>query len=174
MKKSLLLFLFSLNVFLLWAQKPPAVQIQAYYRETLPGAAPNEVIDESGNVVERSQERQVTYFIYFIQPPVYKIKPAALWIEGKAHKFFLDTVKSTPIILHNSSVNAKKAGDTLIAKTNRKVLQLLPQAKLDIKPSIAIASKMKNSQLIIEYSYNGKKYYSAIKQIKRLPSLALQ
>ena len=174
MKKSILIFVFSLNVLLLVAQKPPAIQIHAYYRETLPGAAPNEVIDETGKAVVRAEERQVTYFIYFIQPAGYKIKPAAVWLEGKAHKFSLDTIKSTPIILHNSSINAGKAGDTLIKKTTRKVLQILPQTDVDIKPSTAIAQKMKTNQLIIEYFYNGKKYYSTIKQIKRLPSLALQ
>ena len=174
MKKSLIVFLFSMNVLFLFAQKQPYAQIHAYYRETLPGAIPREVVDENGNSVTHSKKRQGTYFIYFSHHAHYKVKPSAIWIDGKAYKFTSDAIQSTPVVLNNPSPNGEKAIDTLVPKTQKKVVKIIPQGELTIKPPASAAKKIKSNQLVIEYSYNGKKYFSEIKEIKRLPSLALQ
>lgn len=154
-----------------YAQKKCGVsQAYAYQRATLPGTITT-VIDETGTVKERPRKPKITYFIYLETKPSELIQPSLIWINGKAYKLKTEKI-TTPVLVPR--IDAVKSVDTLVKETSNNVIRIQPVEEASVRPSNAVAKKIKNSQIVIEYVRKSKKQYYTIDRIKTLTPLAMQ
>lgn len=79
-----------------------------------------------------------------------------IWINGK-ERFFDFSITPSPVLVEKSFALKNKTFDTLVPVTANEVLEL--NVKQEKENGIAMPLKMKNYELLIEYSWQGKKFY---------------
>lgn len=153
--------LFSISTF---AQVEGASKLYGYRQEVMPGTIR---VDENGNQI-RPQPRY-NYFIYLASST--KVVPTEIWIDGKAFKVGVNTVAETPVKYKNPTSTEK--AKTLVPKTTRRVLQLLPMGELTETSTKGKTMSAKN-ELVVIYKGGSKTYYKALSNFTMLDILAMQ
>ena len=149
----------------------PIVKGYAYLRESTPGIVPK-VVGEDGKESIQSDTKVQSYQLFIEYKKSTTIKPNKIWIKGVAYKVRVENVASTPLLFKTNTVGNTYLTDTLVTKTNNKVMQLLPDGELKPLPK----SKPKNAtdNIIVEYSYKGKTYRYTFKEIIKITPQILQ
>ena len=175
MKKAIAIVCLILSGATLSAQdKCPIVKGYAYQRTTLPGTIPKGVVDEQGREVKRPAKHMVTQYFYLETRPGESFDLQRIWVKGKPYEVKMKTVEQTPVLIAKTSVGSKYRSDTLVKQTRNNVMKLNVQQPIDMKAGSKLARKIKRSDIVVEYSWNGKVLYFEIDTIKILEPLALQ
>ena len=170
MKRNLLLLTAVLLGFMAYSQ--PAITIQAYKQNVLPGMVPKGVTNEEGTPTERGNGASVQYYIYLLQAKTDSITPLQVWINKQAYKITTERVPKTPVIVTNRMIPNKPTHTTLVPKTSKKVVQWVPAGKIQQQtPAAGAKNLMQTSELVISYRYKGKIYYKGVKELKELEPL---
>jgi len=145
----------------------PALKIYAYSQATNGGMKPSEIAGENGEKINVGVRPGVNYLLYFSYSGSASVTITGVWINQKAYNVKPEWIKNTPIEIaeNNADENSKKI--TLVPGTKNKVLQLTLKSAIE-KPGILTGSKKKavsESELVVSYTVNGKKYFKAVKKI---------
>jgi hypothetical protein len=145
----------------------------AYSREILHAVRPTIIADENGNTAERVSQPSVQYFIYIVTAAKKAVTVKSVWADRQSFSFTQEKI-NTPVLIQNETPPGK-ATDTLVAFTKKSVWQLqLKDVKKEHTKKRAPGQLINKNALVIEYDCNGKAYLLTIKEIKKLPSIALQ
>ena len=171
MKKQLLstILFFSLSGVL--AQNTPIIKVYAYSQAVLQGAKPSGAIEEGGKEIKVVADKRLNYFFYAEQKKSTVITIVSIWIKGKNYSAKASLVSNTPVVLKSDD----PSGSTeLVPKSANKIILITPggEKMTTQKPSISIGRSISTSELIIVYKSKGKTYYSEVKKIKELKTVA--
>ena len=177
MKKSTLFFtaytIISLS--LLSQTKTPVIKIYAYAQSVVPGVNPNsKAIDESGTEIKVKPRSRVNYLIYLEQRKSASIQPVNIWMKDKMYIIKYEEVNETPVELSSSNLLKDKKKMELVPKTENEILKLTITGEVHDKgkSSSTLQKLISKNDLVISYSWKGKTYYAALKNIKMLEPLA--
>jgi hypothetical protein len=147
------------------AQTEGASRLYGYVQKQTPGTIR---VDDNGN--ERPRQPQYNYFIYLASAS--KVHPTEIWINGEPHSL---TVTQTPSPVQYTNPNSGQTKpQTLVPKTDRKVLQLTPSAagiEHHFAKTVTLASK---NQVVVLYRVNDKWYYKTLSKLKELSPVMMQ
>jgi len=138
----------------------PSVKLYGYSQVSTPGMVPQRDIpnENGGTVKTRIYDSIISFFIYTRASVA--IRPSQVYLNGKWQSATSLAISSTPV---KSEQPVKK---TLVPSTKLKVLQLLPG---DLVSNMTISSSLKKmmavNELIVAYTWKGKKYYVPLKKI---------
>jgi len=172
MKKSGIIILLIVSSLGLYSQtKTSLIKGYAYERESTPGIIPK-TIGEDGKETTRPIPRIKSYQLFLEYKKGTTIKPTKVWINGVAYRVRTENISTTPVLFKTNTVGDLYDTDTLVNKTNNKVIQLFTDGELKPVPK----SKPKNAagNIIVEYSYKGKTYQYKFKEIKKIAPQILQ
>ena len=165
---TILLFSISTGVF---AQNNPIIKVYAYSQAVLQGAKPSDDIEEGGKEIKAVADKKLNYFFYAEQKKSTVITIVSVWIKGKNYSAKASLVSKTPVVLKSDD----PSGNTeLVPKSTNKIILITPGGeKISTqKPSASIGKPISASELIIVYKWKGKTYYSEVKKIKELKTVA--
>ncbi len=165
MKKGLILFGILIGE-VVTAQ--PALKLYAYSQVFTPGMVPQrDIPGENGSKPVNRPISVVNYYIYLSMSPSVAIQPVEIWVRG--HGFNIKKIFSvkTPVVAEGPE---KKV---LVRGTRQKVQQIGLGDSLVITAgsSAALQKRMRNADLVLAYSWNGKTWYGSLKKIITLPPL---
>lgn len=169
------ILLFTLAYFLsagVQAQVSPLLKAHAYIRHSTPGAVPKVVAREEGSPIKKTATVLVNYSIYIEVKKGSSITINRLWIDGQAFKARKETILETPVVFKQQAIGNQYQTDTLVPKTRNLVWKLVQDGMQNTVSKVP--EKSKGNDLLIEYSWKGKKYYYVVKEWKKLPPLVLQ
>lgn len=140
----------------------PSIKLYGYSQKFVPGMArQNDAPDENGGQPIAQPFVKTNYYIYLSSFPSTVITPIAIWIAGK-----WDTITSASIV--KTPVKTDIPGEK----------QLVPATKLTVKQisigdtlhkpmfsSPTLEKMMKENELIIYYTWKGKKYFAKLKKL---------
>ena len=175
MKQKILPALFITLIFCSALFAQPVVKIYAYSQETTPGMKRSDVIEEGGEKIKNDAKSPVAYHLYFTYSGSAAVKITGAWINKKAYNVKTDVVKKTPVVIPENNAIEQSKNITLVPKTKNKVLQVNLASLMNDAGSLTGAKKkaVEESELVISYMVNGKKYYKAVKKITMLkPAIA--
>lgn len=168
MKKNLLVLTFLAIGLHVYCQ--PAVKIFAFEQENLPGTIPSGVKDENGNSRKKAAAKR-NYFIYLSFKKTYNIIPVQIFIKGKAFLIQTNDLQKTPVEYVNNTVPAEKM--ILVPKTTNKVLEIkVGETSIQGNKNSYIQKSANKNDIAIAYLWNKKKYFIALKKLKKLESKA--
>jgi hypothetical protein len=166
MKKKLLIFIFLAAGITLYGQ--PAVRIFAFAQESSPGTIPAGVKDENGDPVKKAAAKEI-YFVFLSFRKTHVIKPVQLFIKSQAYMIQATKIRKTPVEYADNSIPNKPEKDILIAKTSNKVIELSVGEKAVPKKKSSYVQKLtKSIDVVVSFFWNKKKYFIALKKIKKL------
>jgi hypothetical protein len=145
----------------------PVVKIYAYSQTTNGGMKPSDVVGENGEKIKAEIKSPVSYLLYFTYSGSVPVKITGAWINQKAYNIKAESIKKTPVTIPENNAIENSKTITLVPKTTNKVLQLSLASGMDNPGSLSGDRKkaVKESELVITYTVNGKKYYKAVKKI---------
>ena len=168
MKKKLLVLTFLAIGLHVYCQ--PVVKIFAFEQENLPGTIPSGVKDENGNPQKKDAAKK-NYFIYLSFKKTYDITPVQIFIKGKAFLIQANVLQKTPVEYVNNTIPAEKM--ILVPKTTNKVLKIkVSEISMQDKKNAYIQKLSNKNDIVIAYLWNKKKYFIALKKLKKLESKA--
>jgi hypothetical protein len=140
----------------------PSVKLYGYSQSQLPGMVPK---GSAGN----GAKTEIS--IYFQSKSAYKVKPLALWVNGKSQAFTLTAVE-IPVVQINKTIPSNQVKTILVPANGFKTTGFYGlKAKTATIP--AAAKKLIGSNaVVIQYEWKGKKYYKALKKLTVLEPLA--
>ena len=143
----------------------PSLKLYGYSQVTTPGMIRVEE-PENGGVKTKAPLFFTNYYIFIASAKSVNIQPLEIWVDGKWRKTGnLETV-TTP---YYSGGPERKL---LVARTKLKVKKLNTGDTLStLKPSATLRKMMKDNELILSYSWKGKKYYAALKKLTVLEKI---
>jgi hypothetical protein len=98
--------------------QPPAIEVMAYSRSTIPGIPP-----EKSDAPAANNPFPVKYFIYVIVKKGTPVFDAAVCLKGQSYSATLERVSSPVVVPHDPNVPTDRK-DTLVPKTQDDVYQL--------------------------------------------------
>jgi hypothetical protein len=133
---------------------------------------PSGTIDETGKEIKEVAEKKLNYYIYAEQKKSTIITIVSIWVKGKNYSTKASLVSKTPVEV--KSDDPSSGNTVLVPKSNNKVILITPgsEKKTMQKPSAYLSKALSSSEVIIVYKWNGKIYYSEIKKIKELKTVA--
>lgn len=149
--------------------KTPALKAYAYLRESAPGIIPK-VVNEQGKEVNTGPTAIQSYQFFIEYTQSYNIKPLRIWIDGMAYTVKTERIAQTPYTFSRPGVGSNTEVDTLVRKTNKQVIRLVPDKVL---PHVSAAG-INTSYPVLEYYFNKKKYRFIFKDIRKLSPMILQ
>ena len=175
MKEILLLLGFIFIFSALKAQTRNDVKIYGYIQPVSRGAAPDINIDEAGNVAPKSYKQGSNYFIYISGPASTRLYPIEMWLKGKQYSAKPEAVNKTPVQMGDPALRDSHNIITLVPKTTKKVMMLVPGNTVIQSKSLAIAkSKARTNELVVVYKMSGKLYYALLKELNVLERASMQ
>ncbi|MFN2439942.1 MAG: hypothetical protein ABR503_12135 [Chitinophagaceae bacterium] len=173
--KYLLLFSFVFIFSFVKAQTRTDVKIYGYIQPVSSGVSPPVAIDEEGNVSSRGIKRGSNYFIYLTGPASVRIYPIEMWVNGEPYSAKPETINKTPIEKADPSFPDGPKKITLVPKTTKKVMMLVPGTASFTNKSLANAKSLaKTNELVVVYKMNGKLYYSLLKKLQTIERADMQ
>lgn len=145
----------------------PSLQVKAYQRIILRGAAPSVEIEVGG--VEKSATilpPPTEFFIYLIASKASDIKLNQVWIKQESYEATLNRVSKKPVVLING-----KHTDTLVGNIRENVWQININQKMNPseKPKKNFAGSVLNNELVLRLSdAKGNAYIRTVKYITTL------
>ena len=170
--KKIIFLIFVLTSFSAISQ--PAIKIFAYSQAVSPGIVPKGVADENGKTITTKKEIAVNYYIFASYNKSVKINIEEIWIKGKFFNPVVKSVDSTPVLNINETIPGNTVKEVLVPATTKKVISLKP-GQLIKNHTIQVSTfrnLAKHSELIVSYSYKGRKFIIGIKKIKVLEPVA--
>lgn len=143
------------------------VKLYGYSQEVTPGMVPQRDIPDENNGGRVLKTPAVTTFYYVYTRTSVLIQPDEIWIGGKWHVATTKLVKATPVV---TEYPAKK---TLVPFTKLKV-QLIERGDTLTNTAFitpALKKMMTANELIISYTWKGKKNYAALKKLTVLETI---
>jgi hypothetical protein len=140
----------------------PAVKLYGYSQVFVPGMVPqHDIPGEGGGNAPKKTYVVTNYYLFMAANPTAIIWPQEIWIDGKGFKVTGPQVVKTPVIVEFPE---KK---TLVAATKLKVMQLALGDSLPAspKPTLTLRKLLAGNQLVIVYSWKGKRHYAVIKKL---------
>ncbi len=175
MKQTLLLLAATLIFSITKAQTRKDVKIYGYIQPVSRGVAPETNIDEAGNLKSKGVKPGINYFIYITGPASTRIYPIEMWLRGEQYSAKPETVNKTPVQLADPALPNGPNLITLVPKTSKKVMMLIPGNAVTPGKSLAIAkSKAKTNELVVVYKMNGKLYYSLLENLNMIETATMQ
>jgi hypothetical protein len=175
MKQSLLILALIFIFLISKAQTRSDVKIYGYIQPVSRGVAPDTNIDEAGNVKPKSVKPGSNYFIYITGPASTRIYPVEMWVKGKQYSAKSETVYKTPVQLADPAMPDGPNLITLVPKTTKKVMMLVPGNFVNQGKSLAIAkSKAKTNELVVVYKMNGKFHYALLEKLNIIERASMQ
>ena len=172
MKQKLLLTILFFSICTgVFAQNTPIINVYAYSQAVLQGAKPSGTIEEGGKEIKTVAEKKLNYFFYAEQKKSTVINIVSIWIKGKNYSAAANLVSKTPVEMKTDD----PSGNTvLVPKSTNKIILITPGSEkiTTQKPSASLSKSLSSSELIIIYKWKGKTYYSEVKKIKELKTLA--
>ena len=152
----------------------PVVKIYAYSQIATPGIIPKGVTDENGNRINTKKEPAVNYYIFASYSSPAKINFSEVWIKGKFYNVRIKKIDSTPVINVNETIPDKPVKVELVPASKGKVLSIIPAEtkKSSLIKTSWFINMTKHAELIVSYTYKGKKYFISVKKIKILEPVA--
>jgi hypothetical protein len=152
----------------------PSVKIYAYSQVITPGTIPKGVTDENGKPVNTQKKAAVNYYIFAAYKSPAKIDFDEIWINGKFYKTRTENIDSTPVVNINENIPGNPVKEVLVPATNLKVTSIIPVKTMNdaIIRTSWFRNMTKHVELIVIYTYHGKKYFIGIKKIKVLQFVA--
>ncbi|HEX5653941.1 MAG TPA: hypothetical protein VFX58_12760 [Chitinophagaceae bacterium] len=140
----------------------PNVKLYGYSQLSTPGMVTDK---KAANKPGKSWDAALDYFIYLSFNRALSIQPKEVWIKGKRFTITSSKTVATPVYSPGNTL--------LVAQSSSKVMELKHDSPL---PTLASASLwLKNmisqNELVVAYSWKGKKYYKALKSIKELDTV---
>ncbi len=163
-----LTLLLSISLFVC-AQIKGTVKLYGYKQTVSRGKAPE--MDENTKT-RVSEGAGKNYYLYAVSTS--KIVPVEAWVEGQHYGLMVNTIKETPVEYgdENNIGSPKKA---LVPKTTQKVVQLTLIPPVEGKATGKNAKPFsKTNEFVLVYKLNGKFYYSYLKTLTSLGSVAAQ
>jgi hypothetical protein len=143
----------------------PSLKLYGYSQTTTPGTIRVDVPEEGGGTT-KAPLFFTHYYVFLSMSQSTSIQVKEIWVDGKWRKIGNQETVTTPFF---SGGPERKL---LVAATKLKVKQLNVGDTLDtIKPSSTLKKLMKNNELIVAYTWKGKKYYLALKKLTVLPKI---
>lgn len=155
----------------LLAQTTPIVKLYGYSQAVLQGVKPSGAIDETGKEIKAVTDKKLNYYIYAEQKKSTVITIVSVWIKGKNYSVKASLVSKTPVVMKSDD----PSGNTeLVPKSTNKIILITPGSEkiTTQKLPISIGKTISTSELILVYKWKGKTYYSEVKKIKELKTLA--
>jgi hypothetical protein len=175
MKKAITILCLILSGTISFSQdKCAIVKGYAYQRTILPGMIPKAVVDEQGREVKRDPHQMITRYFFLETKPDEEIRLQHIWIKGKPYEVEGKIIEQTPVMIAKTSVGSRQRSDTLVQQTNNPVVRLSLKEPADMRANAKLSRKLKRSEVVVEYIWNGKTRYFEIGTIKILEPLALQ
>lgn len=143
----------------------PFIKLYGYSQVFVPGMIPQEDIPGENGERSRGRSNVVTnYYIFMAASPAAIIQPREIWLDGKGFKAINQQQVKTPVRVDYPE---KK---TLVPATTLRVTQLALGDSLSAssKPAKALRTLTAGNQLVIVYSWKGKRYYAVVKKLKVL------
>ena len=155
----------------LFAQTTPIIKIYAYSQAVLQGMKPSGTIEEGGKEIKAPADKELNYFFYAEQKRSTVITIVSVWIKGKNYSAKASLVSKTPVEMKTDD---PKENTVLVPKSINKIILITPGSEKvsTQKPPINIGKSISTSELIIVYKWKGKTYYSEVKKIKELNTVA--
>jgi hypothetical protein len=125
----------------------PLKALYAYKQELKSGV-------NDGNMKKRPV--RFKYRIFLEKKNNEDVVASRIWINGK-ERFFDFAVINTPVLIEKPFMLKNKTFDTLVPVTVNEVLEM--NVKQEKEKGISMPGKLKNYELLIEYSLQGKKFY---------------
>lgn len=144
----------------------------AYQRAVLPATRTGGLSEQTGEESSKPVKANVSFLIYLETNRAQNIKPSIAWIRGSAYKITAEKIKDHSVVI--TRMNNSGNDDTLVKKTANAILKISPLNIVAIKAPAAIMKKITKTNVVIEYYWNGNKYYYTISQIKKLEPLTLE
>ncbi len=179
MKKQLLIILiFTLfNFYFSYAQvKPGEVKAYAYSQATLSGKKPSNIVDENGKEMTQKIKSSLNYLFYLEFDKELSITPAAIWFKGNSYSAKANQVENTPVEMTDLNIPGQPKKTILVPGTTGNVLFIQPDYSkmLKYKPGCSLRKLLKKSEVVFEYTLNGKRHYKAVEKITLLAPVAAQ
>ena len=166
MKKKLLFFSFTLLIAAVATHGQPAIKIFAYEQQSLPGTVPVGIKDENGNPIKKAAAK-TNYFIFLSFKKNCIVTPVQVLIKG--FSFSIDSltdVKKIPVEYTNHTIPNDSHKTILVPKTSNRVIKInLAEPGQPVESNNHIKSLAKTNDLVIIYTWNKKKYYTAVKKM---------
>ena len=145
----------------------PNVKLYGYSQEITPGMVPQRGIPDESNGGRVIKTPAVTTYYYVYTRASVFIQPDEIWIGGKWHIATSKLIKEMPVVTESP---VKK---TLVPFTKLKVLQVEQGDTLTSIPFITPVLKkmMTTNELIVSYTWKGKKNYAALKKLSVLETI---
>ena len=164
--KKYLLF-FSLMIIGSGIHSQPAIKVFGFEQESSPGTVAANVKDENGNPIKKAAMRK-KYFIYLSLKPKYSITPQQVFINGEAFSIETTVVETTPVEHANNNIPGHTNMITLVPKTTDKVIGLKIVDSLQATKIPAVQKLANKNDVVIAYTWKKKKYFVALKKLKKL------
>lgn len=175
MKKTLLLLVIALHFFISKAQTRNDVEIFGYIQPVTRGVSPETNIDETGNLKTKAAKQGSNYFIYITVPAASHVYPIEMWIKGEQYTSKPETINTTPIQIADPALPGGPNLITLVPKTTKKVIKLIPgKTGIPGKTIKTAKSKSKTNELVVVYKMKGNFYFSLLKKLILLESATMQ
>jgi hypothetical protein len=140
----------------------PTVKLYGYSQLSTPGM----VLDkEAANKSGKSWDAAMDYFIYLSFNRSLAVAPSEVWIRGNRFTISSNKTVATPVLSPGNTV--------LVAKSASKVIQLKhnrPLLTLATAPGW-LKNMISQNELVVAYTWKGKKYFKALKTIKELDTV---
>jgi hypothetical protein len=175
MKQTLFLLAATLIFSTTKAQTRKDVKIYGYIQPVSRGVAPETNTAEAGKLKSKGVKPGINYFIYITGPASTRIYPIEMWLRGEQYSALPETVNKTPVQLADPALPGGPNIITLVPKTTKKVMMLVPGIAVIQSKSLAIAkSKAKTNELVIVYKMSGKLYYAVLEKLAVLEAAIMQ
>jgi hypothetical protein len=137
----------------------PVIKLYGYSQVRTPGMVRER---DPANPSKQTANAAIAYYLYFASPASAQVRPADLWIRGKAYSITQADIIASPV--------RSPAGEVLVAKTSLRVRELKYDKESSIQKLLPswLRKMIKENDLVISYFWKGKKYYKALKKIKEL------
>jgi hypothetical protein len=169
MEKKLLIFLFFVTG--LSSYNQPVVKIFAFEQESSPGTVPAGVKDENGNPVKKAAAKEI-YFVFLSFKKTSNIKPVQIFIKGKSFSIEAIEIRKSPVEYTDNTIPNKPEKNILIPQTSNKVVEIkLNNASIAQKKSFSLQKLANLNEVVVSYLWHKKKYFIALKNIKKLNPL---
>lgn len=139
----------------------PVIKLYGYSQETFYGMVPQrDIPSENGETRPKKPNSTINYYLYVAVNASTKITPLKIFIKDQWYEARNSKQVKTPVFIE---MPFKK---TLVAATKMKVLQFQKADSATVsKPSSTLKKMMKQSELILSYSWKGRIYYTTLKKI---------
>ena len=148
-------------------------KVHAYKRSSIPGMIQEPEVRDDGKVINKPVRPVVNYFIY-LELPTSKTIVDRVWIDGKSYRTSIDTITATPVVISGGQPGRFEASDTVVPFTRKPVVRINIHEALEINPSEKVRNQLSGSAVLIEFHQGKRKYFTRVREWKKLPSVVLQ